>query len=182
MTTKVKNLSRPPGDSAMSQKATEDIGDPEQASQDEGDESESSGKEDEIEEGVPFSDLESLEGDEDVDIVPYQKLFKDNHAALTQALSTFALPLDTLPFHIHQSITSSQDVAIDVNDDLNRELAFYKQALEAAQEGRKKLSAEGVPFSRPSDYFAEMIKDDEHMEKVFAFIKLLLTIGSREDN
>lgn len=116
---------------------------------------------------VPFSDLESQDGEgDDVDIVPYIKLHKDNHAALTQALSTFALPLSTLPFHVHQSVTTSELVTIDVNDDLTRELAFYKQALEAAKEGRQKLLAEGIPFSRPADYFAEMVKDDEHMERV----------------
>jgi rRNA-processing protein EBP2 len=121
---------------------------------------------DEDENGVPFSDLDS-DMEEDGDIVPYQKKpHKDNHAALTQALSTFALPFSTLPFNQHLSVTSSEDVTVDVNDDLNRELAFYKQALEAATLGRKKLLAEGVPFSRPSDYFAEMVKDDEHMDKV----------------
>jgi rRNA-processing protein EBP2 len=119
------------------------------------------------EEGIPLSDVESGIGEgDDIDIVPYQKLYKDNHAALSQALSTIALPLSSLPFYIHQSITASEEVTIDVNDDLSRELAFYKQALEAAQEGRKRLLEEGIPFSRPSDYFAEMVKDDEHMDKV----------------
>jgi rRNA-processing protein EBP2 len=121
------------------------------------------------EQGIPLSDLDSDAGDGDVDLVSYQKIFKDNHAALTQALSTFALALPSLPFHVHQSVTSSESVTIDVNDDLSRELAFYKQALEAAKEARKNLLAEGTPFSRPSDYFAEMVKDDEHMNKVRPF-------------
>ena len=121
---------------------------------------------DEEEEGVLLSELDSDAEGSDIDIVPYQKLHKDNHAALTQALSTFSLPLASLPFHIHQSITSSSLDEIDVNDDLNRELAFYKQALDAVQQGRKQLLEEGIPFSRPADYFAEMVKDDEHMDKV----------------
>ena len=122
----------------------------------------------EAEDDVPLSDLDSNASDaQDIDIVPYTKLHKDNHAALTQALSTFALPLTTIPFHIHQSFTSpATSEEIDVNDDLNRELAFYKQALGAVQHGREKLLEEGMPFSRPVDYFAEMIKDDEHMDKV----------------
>jgi len=131
------------------------------------DDEEDDDAEDDEEEGVLLSDLDSDAQEEDMDIVPYQKLHKDNHAALTQALSTFALPLDTLPFHVHQSFTSPAGDEVDVNDDLNRELAFYKQALGAVQEGRKRLLAEGIPFSRPADYFAEMIKDDEHMDKVF---------------
>lgn len=72
-----------------------------------------------------------------------------------------------LPFSAHQSITTSGPVAIsDVNDDLTRELAFYKQCLDAANESRTMLKKEGVPFSRPTDYFAEMVKSDEHMGKI----------------
>ena len=146
----------------------DDEGEDEEEQGEEGDEDEDEeDEEDEEEEGIPLSDLDSDAGEgEDVDIVPYQKLHKDNHAALTQALSTIALPISSLPFHVHQSVTSTETVTIDVNDDLKRELAFYKQALDAAKEGRTKLLAEGIPFSRPSDYFAEMVKDDEHMEKV----------------
>jgi rRNA-processing protein EBP2 len=136
-----------------------------------GDEEEEENEEDQGEEdGVPLSDidLDAEEGD-NIDLVPYLKLHKDNHAALTQALSTFALPLSNLPFHVHQSVTASESVTIDVSDDLSRELAFYKQALDAAQKARKQLLTEGIPFSRPPDYFAEMIKDDEHMDKVVQF-------------
>ena len=155
-----KNIENGPEDSEEDQESS-DNDEEEQV-----DEEEDSENDDENDRGIPLSDLDSDAGEGDVDVVPYQKLYKDNHAALTQALSTFALPISTLPFHVHQSITSSETVTIDVNDDLSRELAFYKQALEATQEGRKQLLAEGIPFSRPSDYFAEMIKDDEHMDKV----------------
>jgi len=31
------------------------------------------------------------------------------------------------------------------------------------KEARSRLKKEGVPFSRPTDYFAEMVKSDEHM-------------------
>jgi rRNA-processing protein EBP2 len=51
---------------------------------------------------------------------------------------------------------------------LNRELAFYAQSLFAVQEARKQLKAEGAPFTRPTDYFAEMVKADEHMAKIKA--------------
>lgn len=72
-----------------------------------------------------------------------------------------------LPFSAHQAITTLEPVAIsDVNDDLTRELAFYKQCLDAANEARTMLKNEGVLFSRPTDYFAEMVKSDEHMGKV----------------
>ena len=38
--------------------------------------------------------------------------------------------------------------------------------LDAAKEARKLLKKEGVPFTRPTDYFAEMVKTDEHMGKI----------------
>ena len=72
-----------------------------------------------------------------------------------------------MPFSEHQTLVSTCPVSIsDVNDDLTRELAFYKQCLDSANEGRTLLKDEGIPFSRPSDYFAEMVKSDEHMGKI----------------
>ncbi|WFD28869.1 rRNA-processing protein EBP2 [Malassezia nana] len=58
------------------------------------------------------------------------------------------------------------DEVPDVQNDLDRELAFYRQALAGAVQGRQCVLEAGVPFSRPSDYFAEMLKTDEHMERV----------------
>ena len=49
---------------------------------------------------------------------------------------------------------------LDIHDDLKREVAFYDIALEAALEGRKKCEQAQIPFSRPDDYFAEMVKSD----------------------
>jgi rRNA-processing protein EBP2 len=45
-------------------------------------------------------------------------------------------------------------------------LCSYKQALDAVNVGRAKLAAFGIPIERPEDYFAEMVKTDEHMRKV----------------
>ena len=33
-------------------------------------------------------------------------------------------------------------------------------------EARRLLTKEGVPYTRPNDYFAEMVKTDEHMGKI----------------
>ncbi len=118
------------------------------------------------EDGIALSDIESLASEEKADILPHQRLTINNTAALTQALKRIALP-SNLPFSAHQSITTSEPVAIsDVNNDLTRELAFYKQSLDAANDARTRLKEEGVPFSRPTDYFAEMVKSDEHMGKI----------------
>jgi len=123
--------------------------------------------EDEDEEDVALSDIESDNDLETPDVIPHQKLTIDNHAALTSLRNRIAIPISKMTFGEHQSLTTSEPVEIpDIDDDLNRELAFYKQAFDAAKKGRELLKKEKVPFERPSDYFAEMMKDDEHMGKV----------------
>ncbi|KAI8147797.1 eukaryotic rRNA processing protein EBP2-domain-containing protein [Fennellomyces sp. T-0311] len=75
--------------------------------------------------------------------------------------------LKNLPWIETMTVTSSKPVEIaDSKDDMARELAFYQQALEAVKIGREKVLAANVPFSRPDDYFAEMIKSEEHMAKI----------------
>ena len=42
----------------------------------------------------------------------------------------------------------------------------YNQALSSAQLARHKIENLGVVVKRPDDYFAEMVKTDDHMRKV----------------
>jgi rRNA-processing protein EBP2 len=134
----------------------------------EGDQVEENGEEDEEEEeeDIPLSDLEEL----DEDIIPHQRLTINNTTALLASLSRIALPTDaSVPFAQHQTIistTPTADAIPDVMDDLAREKEFYEQALDAARRGRAALLRENVPFTRPVDFFAEMVKDDPHMDKV----------------
>ena len=118
-------------------------------------------------EGIALSDLEDLDEEDTADIVPHQRLTINNTSALLKAIKSIALHTSSMSFSDHQTIVSSEQVEIaDVDDDLNRELAFYKQSLDAAKEARALLKAEGVSFTRPTDYFAEMVKTDEHMGKI----------------
>lgn len=55
-----------------------------------------------------------------------------------------------------------------VLNDFKREMIFHRQAQSAVIEGIKRLHALGVQTKRPDDYFAEMAKSDEHMQKVRA--------------
>lgn len=64
------------------------------------------------------------------------------------------------------TVDIDQEQEVDVNDDLARELAFYTQALEGTRQAFEKLQGMGLPFLRPSDYYAEMVKSDAHMVKV----------------
>lgn len=121
----------------------------------------------EDEDDIPLSDIESLASEDKGDIMPHQRLTINNTAALTAAVKRIELPYSKLPFSEYMSVTSDEPIEInDVDDDLNRELAFYKQSLAAVNDARSKLKKEGVPFSRPADYFAEMVKSDEHMGKI----------------
>lgn len=53
-----------------------------------------------------------------------------------------------------------------VHNDYVREMNFYRQAQEAILKCLPRLKEQGVPTQRPEDYFAEMAKSDNHMQKV----------------
>ncbi|KAG8688204.1 rRNA-processing protein and EBNA1-binding protein ebp2, partial [Ceratobasidium sp. 423] len=102
----------------------------------------------------------------DEDVVPKQKIVINSEVALKRIRETIELGKD-MPWSETLAFTSSKSLEIpNTDDDLNRELAFYKQALDAANTARSKFAAAKLPFSRPSDYFAEMVKSDSHMERI----------------
>ncbi|CAH8438434.1 unnamed protein product [Schistosoma turkestanicum] len=59
---------------------------------------------------------------------------------------------------------------IDPDDDFKRENFFYRIAQAAVLIALPKLHALDVPTKRPSDYFAEMVKTDDHMIKVKKYL------------
>ncbi|KAL4948783.1 eukaryotic rRNA processing protein EBP2-domain-containing protein [Aspergillus filifer] len=116
------------------------------------------------EEDIPLSDLSE---DEREDVIPHQRLTINNAAALTSSTKRISFISHLTPFSEHNSLTSQEETSVpDANDDLNRELAFYKTAQAGALLARKLLKKEGINFTRPGDYFAEMVKTDEHMGKI----------------
>lgn len=56
----------------------------------------------------------------------------------------------------------------DINDDLARETHFYEQALASANVAIRKMKDLGIAVRRPEDFYAEMVKSDEHMKRVRA--------------
>ncbi|KAJ7050878.1 eukaryotic rRNA processing protein EBP2-domain-containing protein, partial [Mycena amicta] len=119
------------------------------------------GSDEEEEEDVALDEVESV----DADAVPRQKIEIDNTAALARIRETIKLD-SSLPWTETLVISYPETIDVDVNDDLNRELAFYKQALHSATAARALAAKHDLPFSRPSDYFAEMVKSDSHMERI----------------
>ncbi|KAK0189131.1 eukaryotic rRNA processing protein EBP2-domain-containing protein [Armillaria mellea] len=116
---------------------------------------------DDGEEDIALEDVEDV----DDDVVPRQKIEIDNHAALVRIRES--IQLDTsLPWTETLVLSYPETIDVDVNDDLNREVAFYKQALHGANAGRTLAAKHKFPFTRPADYFAEMVKTDAHMERI----------------
>lgn len=62
-----------------------------------------------------------------------------------------------------KSFTPDEDPVLN---DFRREMTFHRQAQAAVVDGIKRLQKLGLKTKRPDDYFAEMAKTDEHMQKV----------------
>jgi rRNA-processing protein EBP2 len=75
-----------------------------------------------------------------------------------------------IPFSEHMTITNDKPLevpeALTVHDDIKREIAFYNLTRENVKKGMEILVQAKIPISRPDDFFAEMLKTDEHMAKV----------------
>jgi rRNA-processing protein EBP2 len=110
---------------------------------------------------APSFDEDSDESDE-VQQVQSVKRHINNKTVLLAKLKDMQL---NLPFEETLSITSPLQVD-DVNDDLKRELAFYAQALSTVTVAKKLAEKQNIPFTRPNDYFAEMVKTDEQMGRI----------------
>jgi len=109
--------------------------------------------------------LDDVDDSVDEDAVPRQKIEIDNKVALKRIRKTIQLD-PSLPWTETLSVSYPEIIDVDVNDDLNREVAFYKQALHSANTARSLAARHNFPFTRPSDYFAEMVKSDSHMERI----------------
>ncbi|KAJ5546333.1 rRNA-processing protein EBP2 [Penicillium frequentans] len=168
---KVKETKQDKEEVAVSSEAEEDDEEEqEEAEAEESDEenaeeeAEEDDDEEEEEEDIPLSDLED---DEREDVVTHQRLTINNSAAITASLKRISFITSQTPFSEHNSLVCKEPIEVeDPNDDLNRELAFYKVCQAGATEARGLLKKEGIPFTRPGDYFAEMVKNDEHMDRI----------------
>ncbi|XP_066537795.1 probable rRNA-processing protein EBP2 [Hoplias malabaricus] len=67
---------------------------------------------------------------------------------------------------IEGRLEGKPSVEVDAEDDFQREMCFYRQAQASVLEALPKLLKLQIPTKRPEDYFAEMAKTDQHMQKV----------------
>ncbi|XP_047958831.1 probable rRNA-processing protein EBP2 homolog [Salvia hispanica] len=122
-----------------------------------------------MEDSDPVVSESESESDEDGDVKLSEpaKTAVYNKAGLLDKLGDICWP-ESVEWMHKLSLDIDQENEVSVNDDLNRELAFYTQALEGARRAFTKFQSKEVdlPFLRPIDYYAEMVKSDTHMEKV----------------
>ncbi|URE01910.1 Eukaryotic rRNA processing protein EBP2 [Musa troglodytarum] len=130
--------------------------------------------------GVDDEEFES-ESESDPEEVAVSEPAKNavyNKEALLEKLDDIAWPQNIEWIH-KLTVDHAVEQEVDVNDDLARELAFYTQALDGTRQAFEKLQSMGIPFLRPPDYYAEMVKSDAHMLKVKG--KLLVEKKKIED-
>lgn len=105
------------------------------------------------------------ESDEEVPRSEPAKNYINKKEALLEKLDDIAWP-EHVKWIDKLTIDHNPEQEIDANDDLIRESAFYTQALVGTRQAFEKLQSMGVPFLRPPNYYAEMVKSDSHMLKV----------------
>jgi rRNA-processing protein EBP2 len=117
---------------------------------------------------VDLSESEDDESEDDTE-KPVAEARRDavyNAVGLHEKLEDIAWPEGIEWTHSLAVDYKHEGAPVDVNDDLTREMSFYTQGLECAREAYLKLQELDVPFLRPADYYAEMIKSDTHMLKI----------------
>ncbi|KAF2895424.1 hypothetical protein ILUMI_10752 [Ignelater luminosus] len=60
-------------------------------------------------------------------------------------------------------VSPSEDPVLN---DFKREMMFYRQAQASVLDAIPKIKSMGISTKRPEDYFAEMAKSDEHMQRI----------------
>ena len=89
-----------------------------------------------------------------------------NRGGLLAKLSELQLPADW-PWIESLVLTPSAPLSIpDPHDDLAREAQFYSATQSAVLDGLQRLAAANIPYMRPADFYAEMVKPDTHMARV----------------
>ncbi|KAJ2521049.1 RRNA processing protein [Coemansia sp. RSA 1939] len=108
-------------------------------------------------------EIAALQDDET--LIQRKKEFINHKAALSTLVEEVSQK--NLDWVQRCDITSMSPLVVEnTEDDLDRELKFYQQALEAVTRAKVNIKEAGIPFSRPDDYFAEMVKSDSQMARI----------------
>jgi rRNA-processing protein EBP2 len=109
-----------------------------------------------------------MEEDEDEEEENEEEKMKSENkkAAMINAANDLKSSVSNLPWVELLDLSARPFEVRNPEDDLSRETLFYSVTLEAVKAGRLKLEELKVPHRRPADYFAEMVKTDDHMKKI----------------
>lgn len=151
------------------EEATEEDGEPLQqhsdagSSDDEGSESSGDAAEESDAEELPDSDDDDFSEEEEEGNEEEEKDKRKSSAGETTV--EFNEPAQWVE---RMALTSTRPLPADLSadDDPKREEAFLTQTRLSAVRGIELLEAAGVPWRRPADYYAEMVKSDVHMNDV----------------
>jgi len=94
------------------------------------------------------------------------KKYTNNKVGLLAKLDEISLPekmpwIEKLDF-----VTAAPVVVENPHDDLKREAEFYTQTLRGVTTAILQFEQARIPYMRPADYFAEMIKPDSQMQRI----------------
>jgi rRNA-processing protein EBP2 len=130
-------------------------------------------EDEEVEDGDSEEEEEEQESEEEEDQEVQKSriiLSRSNVKALTSVSSELLVEKAAMPWPEKLDIVpdtplpfgqmTEEGLPIEVHDDLKREVAFYNLALEAVHAARQQCETIGMPFTRPEDFFAEMVKTD----------------------
>ncbi|XP_061682125.1 probable rRNA-processing protein EBP2 [Syngnathoides biaculeatus] len=75
-------------------------------------------------------------------------------------------PVEDVLAKVGGGMQGANNGEVNADDDFQREMFFYRQAQASVLEALPLLSKHGIATKRPDDYFAEMAKSDQHMQKI----------------
>nr|XP_020458459.1 probable rRNA-processing protein EBP2 [Monopterus albus] len=83
-----------------------------------------------------------------------------------ERLNLTNLPAEDVLSKVEGKVSSLTNGDVNADDDFQREMFFYRQAQATVLEALPLLNKHGIATKRPDDYFAEMAKSDQHMQKI----------------
>uniref|UniRef100_A0A3B3TH56 EBNA1 binding protein 2 n=1 Tax=Poecilia latipinna TaxID=48699 RepID=A0A3B3TH56_9TELE len=76
------------------------------------------------------------------------------------------LPAEDVVSKTEVKVAAETNGELDADDDFQREMFFYRQGQATVLEALPLLKAHNIATKRPDDYFAEMAKSDQQMQKI----------------
>ncbi|XP_053737740.1 probable rRNA-processing protein EBP2 [Synchiropus splendidus] len=92
--------------------------------------------------------------------------FKKDHLPWPERLDRTNPPGPDVLGQAQGNAQNKNNKDVDADDDFQREMFFYRQAQATVLDSLPLLNKHGIATKRPDDYFAEMAKSDQHMQKI----------------